>query len=194
MPENWASNDGGIVAVLSKQVEAFVSVQRENDGQTDIKWVSKKPWRGIIVHSAWHESRSAREDAVLWGVTPCILVHEQHWPTCSIQQPRVIQLVLQIPCRAWEQKIHYRVHKSQPQDPVLSQLNRVHTLTSCLFIIHFNIILLSILSASKLYVTKILGVFLVYPTHAICPAHFNVLNHVWQTADATRYDARLRQF
>jgi hypothetical protein len=44
-----------------------------------------------------------------------------------------------IPRLLWNPNNHYRVHKSPPLDPVLSQINPVHVLT--IFKIHSNIIL-----------------------------------------------------
>jgi hypothetical protein len=71
---------------------------------------------------------------VSWNVAPCspVEVYQCFRGTCCLHH-----------------QVHCRVHNSPSVDPIVSQMNAVHTRPPCLSYIHFNIILPSLTGCSK---------------------------------------------
>jgi hypothetical protein len=59
------------------------------------------------------------------------LTHSREAASCAATQ--------ELPNILWIPNVHYRVHKNFPLVSILSQINSVHTIPSCLSKIHFNI-------------------------------------------------------
>jgi hypothetical protein len=88
---------------------------------------------------------------------------------------------LELPSILWNPKVHYRVQKSPPLVPILSEINLIHIIPSYFSKIHFNIVthlrlgLPSGLFHSR-FSTNILYAFLFSPIHGTCSAHLILLD------------------
>lgn len=66
-----------------------------------------------------------------------------------LDKPIVVQLVKKCSANIGNHKVHCHVHKIPPLDPIRKYINLIQILKSCLFKIHFNIILPSAATSPK---------------------------------------------
>jgi hypothetical protein len=72
------------------------------------------------------------------------------WCRTLFEKLTVTQLVKNYPAFLWDPKVHYRVYKSLPLDPILTQPNPVRPINTYLPKIHLNVILPPFLVVSYL--------------------------------------------
>jgi hypothetical protein len=111
----------------------------------------------------------------------CLIMHREILPYISLTEAANCAASQELPSILWNPKVYYGVHKIPPSVPILSQINPIHTIPSCLSKIHFNIVHQRTSWSSQLSLFfwlsySILYVLLFSPFRATCPSHFILLN------------------
>jgi hypothetical protein len=94
---------------------------------------SRKTWRK---GNRWEDTDI---DWRIWGFHTYLLTYllrelSPSWGAINCAAPQ------EPPSNLWNPKVQYRIHKSPPLVPILSHINPIHSITSYLSKIHFNIV------------------------------------------------------
>jgi hypothetical protein len=85
-----------------------------------------------------------------------------------------------LPSNLWNPKVHYRVHKSPPLVPILSQIDPIHTISLKSILIVYTHLRLDLPSGHSPsdFPINILYAFLFSHIRATCPAHLIIKNYI----------------
>jgi hypothetical protein len=119
------------------------------------------------------------EDGVLQDIRILNITYLRSW--ALLEELSIVQPLKNLPSILWNPKVQHRAHKSPPLVPILNHTNPIHSISSYLSKIHFNIVhpptsWSSQWSLSVCMPTNILYAFLVSSIRATCPAHLILLD------------------
>jgi hypothetical protein len=111
-----------LVGIISQKTELFITTT----------WQRRFAFKLTKIYFNIHKN------VLYWHLTNIELGPSWEAAICTATQ--------EFPNSLWNMKVHYRVHNSPSTVPILSQVNPVHTIPSCLFMIHPNIVFLVVFS------------------------------------------------
>jgi hypothetical protein len=114
-------------------------------------WSEGLKWPDWATTSEFDRSIISFMPSEYLSVTPTHFTFNSLNPRSRLFLKRRQSLSHYINCLLWNQKVHYRVHKSTLPYPTLSQMSSVHTITLCFINIYFNIIFTSTPRISGMY-------------------------------------------
>jgi hypothetical protein len=118
------------VCVYMSEIKIYTFLTAASDeGTWSASW-SRRFTPGNHWVGKWMTPTAELDAVAKMELSACLLTYlltHSLTPWCRIlfEKPIVTQLFKKYPAFLWNPKVHYRVHKSPPLDPILSQLNPV---------------------------------------------------------------------